>query len=348
MLTTIYTIFAFCLIIALHEFGHFIVAKAVGITVHEFSIGMGPKLISKTAGGTLYSLRILPIGGYVRLEGEDDDSDDENAFCNKKPWQRFLVLFAGAFMNFVLGFLMFVILFSSSSGIATNVVDSVIPDSAFFDAGIKTGDKIVYMQSDNYKSKIGSYNDIIYYINQSGNVESIITFKRDGKTFKKTIAPKLLNGYEKPILGFVSKKVKPDITNVIPAAYNQSKFVIKAVVESFKDLLVGKVHVSELSGPVGIVNEIDSAAKKGLEVNIWQSILNVMSLVALISINLGVVNLFPLPALDGGRILFLIIEVIRRKPVDRNKEGYFHFVGLVILLLLMLLITYSDIKRLIF
>ena len=126
MLTALYTVIVFCLIIAVHEFSHFAVAKLVGMTVHEYAIGMGPKILSYQGKNTLYSLRILPIGGYVKLEGEDEESDDANAFCNKKPWQRFCVLFAGAFMNFVLGFVLFLIIFSANGSIATNKVDSII------------------------------------------------------------------------------------------------------------------------------------------------------------------------------------------------------------------------------
>ncbi len=348
MITALYTVLVFCLIIAIHEFGHFLVAKCVGITVHEFAIGMGPKIYSKTRKNTVYTVRLFPIGGFVKLEGEDEDSDDENAFCNKKPWQRFLVLFAGAFMNFVLGFLLFVILFSSSNGITTNAIDKVIEGSSFQNAGILPDDRIVYMENENYKSKIADYNDVNYFIYKGGSEKTRITFERNGKEFSKTIEPSYVEGYENKMFGFQAKVEKPGLYNVLPAAYRQSKFVVKVVVNSFLEIFTGAIRLSDMSGPVGIVNEIDTAAKSGLSVNLIQSILNVMSIAALISINLGVVNLLPLPALDGGRILFVIFEIIFRKPVDRNKEGLFHFVGFVLLLLLMVIITFSDIKRLIF
>lgn len=346
MLTALYTVIVFCLIIAIHEFGHFALAKLTGITVHEFSIGMGPRLFSFKTKKTAYSMRIFPIGGYVKLEGEDEDSADVNAFCNKKPWQRFLVLFAGAFMNFILGFCLFIILFSCSDGIATNSVGNVLEGSPFAASSIEKDDIIVRMEGDNYSSNIKNYNDINYFILKNGDNSARITFKRNGKTFTENITPAIIEGYETKMFGFQPKIVSPNLSNVIVASLRQSRFVIKVVISSFADLLRGRVALSNMSGPVGIVSEIGSAAKEGMERNVLQSILNVMSLAALISINLGVVNLLPLPALDGGRILFVIIESIRKKPVNREKEGVFHFIGFALLLILMAVITFSDIGRL--
>ncbi len=347
MLTALYTVIVFCLIIAIHEFGHFALAKLTGVTVHEFSIGMGPKLFSFSSKRTAYSLRLLPIGGYVKLEGEDEESDDVNAFCNKKPWQRLLVLFAGAFMNFLLGFCFFVILFASSDGITTNTVGSVLEGSAFELSGIEKDDVIIRMEGENYDSNIKDYNDISYFIMKNENQTARITFERNGKTFTKNIKPGMIKEYQREMFGFQPKVVSPNFSNVIVASLRQSKFVIKVVISSFADLIRGRVALSNMSGPVGIVSEIGAAAKEGMERNVLQSILNVMSLAALISINLGVVNLLPLPALDGGRILFILIEVIRRKPIDREKEGVFHFIGFALLILLMAAITFSDIGRLI-
>lgn len=351
MLTALYTILVFCLIIAIHEFGHFAMAKLTGVTVHEFAIGMGPKLVSFSTKKTKYSLRLLPIGGYVKLEGEDEESDDVNAFCNKKPLQRLLVLFAGAFMNFVLGFILFIILTASSKGITTNEVDLVLKDSAFERAGVQSGDVIVKMEGENYKSKISDYNDINYftYKNSMYKLQDStvrITFERNGKKIVKDIAPTYVEEYNREMFGFQTKVIKVTFTNVIPTSYRQSKYVIKVVYESFIDLFRGRVPLSDMSGPVGIVNQIGEAAEAGMKHNVLQSILNVLYLAALISINLGVVNLLPFPALDGGRILFVLFEIILRRPIDRNKEGIFHMIGFVLLILLMIVITFSDIGRL--
>ncbi len=339
MLTAIYTIIIFCLIIAIHEFGHFIMAKLTGVTVHEFSIGMGPKLFGFRKGGTDYKFSLLPIGGYVKLEGEDSESDDPNAFGNKKPWQRLLVLAAGALMNFVLGFVLFVIWCSFSKGFTTNIVDNIVEKSAFEEAGIRSGDVIVRMEGNNCKTNVHDYYDIYYFSYKNGTNTAKITFNRDGKKFEKVITPKYAESAKRAIFGFSTAIQKPNPVTVVSAAYRQSIFVVKIVVSSFADLIKGTVHMSDMSGPVGIVNEIGSAAKQG--------ILDVIYLAGLISINLGVVNLFPLPALDGGRIIFVIIEVIRRKPVDRNKEGLVHLIGFALLILLMIFITYADIMKLV-
>lgn len=347
MLTAVYTILVFCLIIAIHEFGHFITAKLTGMTVHEFSIGMGPKIWSHSSKNTDYSLRIFPIGGFVKLEGEDEQSDDVNAFCNKNPWQRLLVLFAGAFMNFVLGFTLFIILFSCSNGITTNVVGKVIEGSAFDRNAVLPGDRIIRMEGADYSTKVHDYNDINYFVSKNGNLEAEITFKRGEEILVKKIEPSVMEGYDRKMFGFQPLVEKPEFLSVITASVRQSLFVIKVVVSSFAELFTGKVSLSDMSGPVGIVREIGNAAEEGMAYNLLQSLLNVMSLAALISINLGVVNLLPLPALDGGRILFIIIELIRRKPVDKDKEGFFHFIGFALLIVLMIAITFFDIGKLI-
>jgi len=339
MLTAVYTILVFCLIIAIHEFGHFLFAKLSKITVHEFSIGMGTKLFGFKKNETEYNFRLFPIGGFVKLEGEDEESDDPNAFGNKSPWKRLAVLAAGAFMNFVLGFVIFVIISSFSSGFASNIIGSVLKNSAFDEAGVKAGDVIISMEGDNYKSKIYDYNDISYFTYKNGNNTATITFKRDGEIIKKHITPSYLESKKRTLFGFSSEILKPTVPRIIGSAFRQSIFVVKVVVFSFADMIKGNVGVADMSGPVGIVNEIGTAAKNG--------ILNVLYLAALISINLGVVNLLPIPALDGGRIIFVLLELIRRKPIDKNKEGMVHLIGFALLLILMITITYTDIVKLI-
>lgn len=346
MLTAVYTILVFCIIIFVHEFGHFAVSKMTGMTVHEFSIGMGPTLFSYDSKKTKYSVRLLPIGGFVRLEGEDEKSDDINAFCNKKPWQRLGVLFAGAFMNFVLGFVIFGIIFSTTAPITSNIIGEVVKDSAFYDEGILVGDEIVRMEGKNFSSRIRCYNDVSHFVSRNGDTKCTITFRRGDKKFTKTIEPKFNENVQKKIFGFAPQIQKPTLINVVKAAYNQSVFVIKIVIGSFADLVAGRVSLSDMSGPVGIVSEINNAAKEGMANGILAGILNVSSLAALISINLGVVNLLPLPALDGGRIFFIILELLRRKPIDKQKEGFVHFVGFALLMLLMIAVTFFDLEKL--
>lgn len=250
-------------------------------------------------------------------------------------------------MNFVLGFLIFVLIFSCLEGIRTNKVGKVVEGSAFEDAGILAGDEIICIESSNGKSSdIHSYNDIQYFMSKNESDSLVVTFRRDGKIFEKTIVPRYDESLKAKIMGFMPLVEKPVFSNVISSSYRQSGFVIKEVLDTFKDLFTGEVSFSNLSGPVGIVNGIGSAAQAGMSVSLLAALLNVLSLAALISINLGVVNLLPLPALDGGRILFIIIELIRRKPIEKEKEGMFHLIGFVLLIILMISITFFDIQKL--
>lgn len=346
MLTIIYTVFVFCLIIFIHEFGHFTVSKLCGMTVHEFSIGMGPKLFSHNGKKTVYSVRALPIGGFVRLEGEDTQSDDPNAFCNKKPWQRIFVLVAGAFMNFLLGFVIFILIFSFTGSISSNKIGNIMQDSAFEKAGLVVGDEIIRMQGDNYTSRIRTYDDVSYFLDKNGSGAVEFTFKRDGEEFKKVIVPEYNEEYKTKMYGFGPLTEKVTFSNIFSASYRRSLFVIKIVIGSFADIFSGNISFSNLSGPVGIVNEIGNAAQEGMALGFIYSLMNVLSFAALISINLGVVNLLPLPALDGGRILFIIIELIIRRPIPKDKEGFLHFIGFMLLILLMIAVTFFDVQRL--
>jgi len=338
MITIISAVIIFCLIIFIHEFGHFITAKIFKVTVHEFAIGMGKSLFSFNKNGTKYSICCFPIGGYVKLEGEDSESADINAFGNKNVFIRFIILFAGAFMNFVLGFVLFVILMSSATGYSSNVVNDVLPDHSFYNAGIIAGDEIVRMNGESYSTNINTYSDIMFFNTRNGNEKCDIIIKRNGDTITfNDIKPSFLESENRYIYGFTIKTDPKSFINVIKYAYYQSTFVVKVVFYSFIDLLTGAVSTADISGPVGIVNEIDNAAKNG-----WMSLL---SLTALLTINLGVVNLLPLPALDGGRIFFLLIEFIRRKPIPPEKEGLVHGIGFMLLLAFMIYISFSDIIK---
>ncbi len=340
MLTLVWTILIFCAIIFIHELGHFIFAKLVGVTVHEFSIGMGPKIFGFNKNKTDYSIRILPIGGYVKLEGEDGESEDEGALCNKKPWQKFLVLFAGGFMNFVLGFLIFVFIVLNSN-IASNIIDTPLEGYSMSKAGFVSGDKIIAMEANGKTQKIRSYNDITLFKIKNGDVSANITVERNGEKITKYIEVKPSDDGTM-IYGFSPKILPHTFKNVIFAAFDRCIFVIKLVFLSLLWLITGKAKLSEVSGPVGIVSEINTTVSQGSFVGF----LSTLSLAGLISINLGVMNLLPLPALDGGRIVFVIIEKIIGHKISADKEGFVHFIGFALLMALMIFVTFSDILKL--
>ena len=338
MLTAIWAILIFCTLIFIHELGHFIVAKLSGMTVHEFSIGMGPKIIGFKSKSTDYSIRAFPLGGYVKLEGEDGDSDDTGAFCNKPALNRFAVLFAGAFMNILLGFILFAVIFSSVGSVATNTVGSVMDNSAFYDAGIKKGDVIIRMEGEKFSTYAHSYADISSFVSVNGSEKAKITFSRGEKKFTKIISPKYMESEKRTLFGFTPLSEEITFSNLFYHSFHRCLYVIKTVILSLWWLIAGIVPVSDMSGPVGIVKEIGTAAKYG-----WE---NVLSLAGLISVNLGVMNLLPIPALDGGRILFLIIEKIRGKKMNPEREGFINFIFFAILIVLMLIVTFGDVLKL--
>ena len=329
ILTAICVILIFGLIIFIHEFGHFITAKLFGVTVHEFAIGMGPKLVGKQWGETFYSLRLIPMGGYVKMEGEDEDSQKEGAFSQKKPWKRFLILFAGAFMNLLLGFAL-LILFNSvnpdMSVIPSMQVESVQPGMGAEQVGILPGDKILEVNN----SRVYTHLDLnlAFY----GNENATVTVLRNGEKLDFSIP--LADGK----IGVVRKAEAKNIWNVISYSYFEGFSIIKMTYQSFFGMFTGTVSVDQMAGPVGIVTEIGNAVQQGF--------LDVLFLAILISLNLGVVNLLPLPALDGGRIVFVLWEMLTKKKLKPEQEGIVHFIGFILLIIFMLYITKNDIVRL--
>ena len=381
MITAIVSIAMFLVMISLHEFGHFIVAKILNFKVDEFSIGMGPAIFKRKKGETQYSLRILPFGGYCKFEGEDEaDNDNPRAFANQRPWKRLLVLLAGGIFNVILGFVLFTVVVFSISPVSTNVVNNIVEHSYIEQAGIQIGDKIVAING----KRVSFYNDIRLYAQNFAKDENVsVTVKRDGKKYDFDFKlsehiqeaaytdtgvqiDNTINGYttgnfipysdnmpkdsnlvgkteaaKSYIIGFYPQKKNINIFNVWGETWNETKFAVKLVYQSFWQMITGKIGIDEMSGPVGIVKEVNTQVNSGK-----YSAVNVLNLVALLTINLGIFNLLPIPALDGGRILFVLIEMIRKKPIPPDKEGIVHAVGMLLLLLFILFISFHDIMRL--
>ena len=379
MLTAVVTILMFLVMVSLHEFGHFIVGKLLNFEILEYSIGFGPKLVSGQKGETQYSLRCIPLGGYCKFEGEDTESDNPRAFSNQKVWKRILVVVAGGVFNIILGFVLFMILVPLASPIATNVVSGVVPNSYVEQAGLMPGDEIVKIDG----KSVSFYNDISLATSMfDKDTETTIVVKRedgrhtiifrpteqiihynygnDGITVNETIngtaeedefysyADGAVRNDEKIgteetitryIIGFVPEQEDINLFNVWGEAWNETKFVVKLVYQSIWQMVTGKVGLDQMSGPVGIVSEVNNAVSVS-----W---INVLNLVALLTINLGVFNLLPIPALDGGRIFFMLIELIRKKPIPPEKEGLVHAVGMAMLFALIIVISFNDITRLI-
>ena len=331
LLTIISFIFVFGIIVLSHEFGHFITARLNGVKIHEFSLGMGPAIYKKQGPETMYSIRALPIGGYVKMEGEDGESDDPRSFVQKKPWQRLIVLAAGAIMNFILAYVLLVIIMFSV-GYPSNTIDQVLEGSPAQAAGFKSGDTIVKIN----QNEINSWDGVIDNIDKSeGKILEVVIVRNDNQ-LNLEVTPALDPTDNTYRIGVSSLPVK-QVTKAFPLAGKQFVSFFTDIFKFFTQLGSNKVE-GEIVGPVGIVGVIGQASRAGF--------LNLLFIAAYISINLGIVNLLPFPALDGGRIIFVVIEMILGRPIDREKEGYVHYVGIVILMALMIFLVFRDISKL--
>ncbi|MBO7208758.1 MAG: site-2 protease family protein [Clostridia bacterium] len=335
MLNILIAILVFCLIITAHEFGHFISAKICGVTVHEFSIGMGPAFFKKQGKETLFSLRAIPFGGYCKMEGEDEQSESEGSFSSKSRPKKLLILASGAIMNIITGFLLFVIIMFQTKAVVVPVVDTVLENYPAHSV-LMSGDEITKVNG----KRIYTSTNLNTEIARNGTNPVELTLKRNGETKVVMITPTEENG--KFLLGFKSGVKKLNFGNRFFYAYRSTVDFSKMVITSLSDLITGKVGLNNLSGPAGIVNEIGNAADSAKEEG---SYIPLLVLVAFITINLGVFNLLPIPALDGGRIFFVLVSAIIRKDIPPEKEGIVHFIGLVLLFGLMIYATGNDLIR---
>lgn len=332
----------FGLIIFFHELGHFLFAKLFGVQVNEFAMGMGPTLFKFKKGETKYALRLLPIGGFVSMEGEDEESENERAFCNKPTWQRFIIVAAGGIINLIMGVIIVAVMLCQSDLIGLPEIHS-FEENSVSSVQLMAGDKIKEIND----KKVYSEYDLGFLMARDGDGTMDFVVERNGEDVE-------LNGvefqtYEKDgtvmiVYDFIIRGVEPGFLNVAKNSVLQSVSIGRIVWISLLDLVTGRYGLSELSGPIGTVEYIADAAQTATQKMDYSYLLNMM---AMITINIGLFNLLPLPALDGGRLFFMVIEMVARKPVPRKYEGWVHAVGLVLLLLLMLVISFSDIMRLI-
>lgn len=340
VLTILGAVLVFSLIIFVHELGHFLTARMFGVTVHEFAVGMGPAIWKKQGKKTLYSIRAIPMGGFCQMEGEDDDSTEEGSFRQKKPIPRMIILAAGATMNLLLGFVVVLFLVTSSAisggGIPSTTVEQVNPESSAA-AFLKPGDRVLAVND----KAVHIRKDLLFELSQIGGEEATLTVKRDGETFTQAFTP-MEYTYEDGSKGYVvgfQTAVKPvGIGAVLHEAFFQTVWMVKLVFVSLGMLLQGQAGLNDLSGPVGVVGAMTAVAQTG--------VLDFLFFAAFLAVNIGVMNLLPLPALDGGRIFFVLIELIFRKPIPADKEGWVHAAGFALLILLMLYVTFNDILRL--
>ena len=326
--------------ILVHELGHFLTARLFNTTVNEFAIGMGPKLISKRSkkSGILYSVRAFPIGGFVSMVGEDEESDDVNALNRKPVWQRMVITVAGAAMNLIIGFILMTVVVITSTSIGGTTILRFAEDNALSEqSGLMIGDEIVKVGD----TRVHIASELAYEIMRNGVEPLDITVRRDGEIveIKDVQFPTIIEqGIQFGMTDFIVLAEEKTFGNVIEQSFYRSISTVKMIWQSLLDLVTGRYGLEQMSGPVGVTAVVSEAAKS--------SFTDYLYLVVVITINLGIFNLLPLPALDGGRLIFQIVELIRRRPVKPEFEGYVHFIGIVLLMLLMVVITFKDVMKL--
>lgn len=339
----ILAILLFGFIVFFHELGHFSVAKKNGIEVEEFCLGMGPMLFSKEYKGTRYALRLLPIGGACMMGEDEEATGSQGNFHSKSVWARMAVIAAGPIFNFILAFIMAIVL-TMMMGYDKPVVADVEEGYPAIEAGMQAGDEIIKI---NHK-RIHIFREISMY-NQFHQGEDLeVTYRRDGEEYTVTLSPKMDDELQYYRVGILSSGYEDAnlLTAVQYGAY-EVKYWIDYTLASLKMLITGQVGVDQLSGPVGIVNLVDDTYQSSVSYGAVTVIANLLNLAILLSANLGVFNLIPFPALDGGRLVFLILEAIRGKKIPPEKEGYFHMIGFALLMLLMVVVLFNDVARLI-
>ena len=340
----ILAILIFSFIVFFHELGHFLLAKMNGVEVNEFAIGMGPAIYSREYKGTKYAVRIFPIGGFCAMGEDDEVTESPNNFNNKSVWARISVIAAGPIFKFILAFIFYVIL-TALVGYDKPVVSGVEEGYLAAEAGIQAGDTIVKMGG----KRIHLFREVSVYNQFHQGEEVAVTYRRNGEEKTVTLTPKEDKelGYER--LGISSSGYeKANLLTALQYGVYVERFWINTTLESLKMLVTGKVGIDQLSGPVGIVDVVDDSYKESRSYGFMAVLAQLLYIAILISANLGVMNLLPLPALDGGRLVFLFVEAVRRKRVPPEKEGYVHLVGIACLMILMVFVMFNDIRRVFF
>ena len=336
----------FGVLVTSHEFGHFIIAKSGGIRVNEFFVGMGPTIWKKQKGETLYSIKLLPIGGACVFDGmdpvaEEKEGYDEHSFLNAPVWRRIATLFAGPFANFIIAYLLAVILVSFS---AWNfpVINKMTEESAAAESGMQPGDKIISVDGE----KVYMSGEVTMISQFAEGSPMDIVYERDGQRYETTLLPKYSEDEGRYYMGiYLGEYGKIEGPAALKYAWYEVRYYFKTTYRSLALLVKGKLSKDDVSGPVGMVKMVDDTYEEVKPYGISAVILTMLSLTVLLSVNLGVMNLLPIPALDGGRLVFQFIEVIVGKPVPPEKEGFVHMIGMVALMALMVFVLVNDITK---
>lgn len=348
-MTLILFLVIFGVVVIAHEFGHFLIAKVNGIHVVEFAVGMGPTLASFQKGGTKYSLKLFPIGGACMFEGEDGlgvkegEEPGEGSFLKAKVWSRIATVVAGPLFNFILAFVVAFIMVNMM--VVRDPIATQVPEgTGAAAAGMLDGDKIISLDGE----KVKLFQEISLFMQTSyrgGEIE--VVYERDGKRYSTQLTPRYDEESGGYLLGIANMDFRePDGFETLEYAWYEMRYSVKATYKSLGMLVRGQVSREDVAGPVGIaVNVVGKTYEETKDYG-WQNVLlNMLNIVLMLSVNLGILNLLPIPALDGGRLIFMLIEVVRGKPVPPEKEGIVHFIGLVFFMILMVFVFFNDLAN---
>ena len=337
-------ILLFSAIVIFHELGHFLLAKANGIRVDEFSLGLGPTLVGKEFKGTKFSIKLLPFGGACMMGEDDADDMSEGSFNSKSVWARISVIVAGPVFNLILAWILCVIMVAWV-GYRAPIVGEVSEGYSAKEQGMRSGDVITKIDG----KRIHLWNEIaLSNLMNSNGEKTEITYLRDGKETSVILEPRALEGDINKRLGITStaELTKAGVTGSLQYGVYTVKYWIDYTMDCLKMLVGGKMGIKDMSGPVGIVDAVDEKYQSSKAAGLKIVVLNLMNFAILLTANLGIMNLLPIPALDGGRLVFLLVEAVRRKRVPPEKEGMVHFAGFALLLVLMVVVMYNDIMKL--
>jgi regulator of sigma E protease len=347
VLLILIAVLLFGFIIFIHEFGHFFTAKLSGVRVNEFAIGMGPTIFRFHKGETTYALRLLPIGGFCAMEGEEEHSEDPKAFHNKPVWKRILVVAMGAVMNILLGLVLMMVILGQEPAFSSTTIAQFHENAPSHASGLEVGDTITAING----YKIISDRDLLFALSMDEDFTVDMMVSRGGETVElKGVqfgTQQTEDGSEILQLDFWVQPIYKNFGTLFVQSCKETVSSVRMVWESLLGLITGRFGFGDIAGPVGAAQAITNAASSGLQVNFLAAVNNILLMMVIITVNLGVVNLLPLPALDGGRLVFLVIEGIIRKPINPKYEGWVHAAGFILLIGLMVIITFSDIMRLI-
>ena len=348
IVSVILFIIIFCVLVISHEFGHFIIAKKNGIHVVEFFVGMGPSLFSFVRGDTKYSLKLFPIGGACVFEGEDGLENEkgeelsEGAFPKAPVWVRFATVLAGPMFNFITAYLMAIILVWTC-GVSRPVVQSVQPGSAAEAAGLQAGDEIRSMNGHSVRMQ----SQVTFNSLMNRGEDITLVYLRDGEKITVTITPGWNEEAGRYLMGINGggEYLKCNVPQTFQYAFYTIEYYVQSTFKSLSMLIQGQLTRQDVAGPLGMVKMVDDTYEVVKETGTINVVLSMVEIALLLSVNLGILNLLPLPALDGGRLVFLLIEAIRGKPVPPEKEGMVHLGGMLALMLLMVLVLINDISK---